>query len=71
MKRMLWAVTMKVIMAKHRGSLEELSGRAWAFVVIVAGIVMVFGPMVYHLVTNALSGSVNTVSSSFNFDSYS
>lgn len=49
------------------GSLEEMTGRAWIFVAVVIGIVMVFGPMIVNLVSGSLGNSINTVSSGFNF----
>lgn len=59
------------LVAGKRGSLEEITGRGWIFVVVIVGIVMVFGPMVYHLIDTNVGNSINTVSNNFNFTPYS
>lgn len=51
-----------------RGSLEDITGKAWIFVVVIVGIVMFFGPMVVNLVKGNVGSSINTVSSNFSFN---
>lgn len=65
-KKMSWILAMRL-----NGSLEEITGRGWIFVMVIIGIVMVFGPMVYHLVSNNVGSSINTVSAGFNFSGLS
>jgi hypothetical protein len=55
------------MMMQKRGSLEEMTGKAWMFVVVIVAVVLFFGPKVVGLVVGGVSSSVNTVSSSFNF----
>jgi hypothetical protein len=50
-----------------RGSLEEMTGKAWLFVVVVVVILITLGPLVVRFTTSEVGGSANTVSSSFNF----
>lgn len=54
-------------MIRVQGSLEEITGRGWMFVMVIIGIVMVFGPVVYGLMHTNVGSSLNTVSSGFNF----
>ena len=61
----------RVFAMRLNGSLEEITGRGWIFVMVIIGIVMVFGPMVYHLVTTNVGSSINTVSAGFNFSGLS
>lgn len=51
----------------QRGDLPEMTGKAWFFCAVVAGVVMVFGPEAVGLVKNALANSLNSTSSAFNF----
>ncbi|EPZ47900.1 MULTISPECIES: hypothetical protein [Alicyclobacillus] len=69
-KRQAKRVKEKSTKMSFRGSLEEITGRGWIFVVVVVGIVMFIGPQVFHLVRDNMSSSVNTVSSNFNISDY-
>lgn len=62
------SVRMQLFLAgETKGSLEDITGKAWIFVVVIVGIVMFFGPMVVNLVKGNVGSSINTVSSNFSF----
>lgn len=65
------AINMKMELADGakatlRGDLPEMTGKAWLFVAIIVGVVLVFGPMALGIVKNALGGSTNTINNNFN-----
>jgi hypothetical protein len=48
-------------------SLEDMTGKAWIFVAVIAAVLMVFGPEAINLVKGAVGSSLNTVSQNFSF----
>ncbi|MFD1676064.1 hypothetical protein [Alicyclobacillus fodiniaquatilis] len=54
----------------QRGDLPEMTGKAWFFCAVIVAVVMVFGPQAVDIVKTALANSLNTTSSSFNFNNF-
>ncbi|MCL6633553.1 MAG: hypothetical protein K6T63_13095 [Alicyclobacillus herbarius] len=48
-------------------SLEDMTGKAWIFVAVIAAVLLVFGPEAISLVKGAVGSSLNTVSQNFSF----
>ncbi|MFD1676063.1 hypothetical protein [Alicyclobacillus fodiniaquatilis] len=65
-KRLVISKSISVCERTLRGDLPEMTGKAWLFVAIIVGVVLIFGPMALHIVTNALGGSTNTINNNFN-----